>query len=91
MNIAICLDMYLCFKNPFYPAGRRLKFYYIGLGLLVLLFTSMEKWIPDPLEYKYSYEIIQILDGIDDMKVGTDKLDAAIMEILGYDKNDKTD
>lgn len=32
-----CIDMYLSFKNPFYPGSRRMKIYLIGTAIILAL------------------------------------------------------
>ena len=36
-NACLCIDIYLTFKNPFYPSKRRMVIYYISTGIVVVL------------------------------------------------------
>lgn len=36
INACLCLDLFLAVKSPFYPAGRRSKFYLITSALITL-------------------------------------------------------
>jgi hypothetical protein len=50
----MCVDLYLAYKNPFYPGKRRMKFYLIGTALCILTIGTLEKsWLqlpPDKFE-----------------------------------------
>jgi hypothetical protein len=39
LNGCLCVDLFLTFKNPFSPSGRRLKFYFIFTGIVVAFVT----------------------------------------------------
>ena len=39
LNGCLCVDLFLTFKNPFSPSGRRLKFYFIFTGIVVSIIT----------------------------------------------------
>lgn len=45
LNFALCLEITLTMKNPFYPAERRMKFYLIGafLSALTIPMLTLEK------------------------------------------------
>ena len=46
MNIAMCVDLYFSYKNPFYPGSRRMKFYLIGTALCVVIIGHFESsWL----------------------------------------------
>ena len=42
MNAAMCIDLYLSFKNPFYPGGRRMRWYMAGTAVIVVIMLFME-------------------------------------------------
>ena len=51
MNISMCADLYLAYKNPFYPGYRRMKFYLIGTAVCIMTFGYLEKsWLQLPPE-----------------------------------------
>ena len=51
MNISMCADLYLAYKNPFYPGYRRMKFYLIGTAFCIMTFGYLEKsWLQLPPE-----------------------------------------
>ena len=59
----MCYDMYACFKNPFYPAGRRLKFYYIALaGFLTIMISRGALWLQTPETYWKQFELPFIME-----------------------------
>jgi hypothetical protein len=39
MNASMCFDLYLSFKNPFYPGYRRMK-WYITFTILILILCA---------------------------------------------------
>ena len=36
-NVCLCIDLFLTFKYPFYPSKRRMKVYYIGTALVLIV------------------------------------------------------
>ena len=44
-----CIDLYLSFKNPFYPGYYRMKFYLAGTVLLAMVITpNIQSIMQDP-------------------------------------------
>jgi len=37
LNACLCIDLYITFKDPFKPSGKRLKFYFIFTGVIVTI------------------------------------------------------
>ena len=59
----MCIDLYLCFRNPFYPKGKRTKWYYIGSVLLVMILSRVShEWVGDQKETFDEYELPLIFD-----------------------------
>jgi hypothetical protein len=54
MNVSMCVDLYLAYKNPFYPGDRRMKFYLMATAITVLTVGLLERsWLqlpPDQFE-----------------------------------------
>ena len=51
-NACLSIDMFLTFKNPFYPSGRRTKFYIIGSIIFVCIFSP---YFESPLLNDYDF------------------------------------
>ena len=63
MNLCMCADMYACFKNPFYPAGRRLKAYYVVLAVLLLIMTlTGAYWLKRPEDHFRQFNLPLVMD-----------------------------
>ena len=49
MSASMCIDLYLSFLSPFYPAHRRMKYYLIGTVVVTILMGFYQyPWLPDP-------------------------------------------
>ena len=61
LNGYFCLDLYLTFRNPFYPNGRRLSWYFSGTIFFVILFKTLTTgviMVPDKFFSEYITPIL---------------------------------
>ena len=56
LNLFFCIDLYLTFRNPFYPNGRRLNWYFTGTAFFVVIFCCITTSVlMDPSSYFKEY------------------------------------
>jgi hypothetical protein len=64
MNASLCIELYLSFKNPFYPGERRLKWYILfSIICLVAIGNHRKSWLVDRIDYFYDYKFPEIFNG----------------------------